>query len=103
MTDNLPLRWIISPSKDLPTMASARVQRWAMQLRALDFSIEHRKSQDMGPADMLSRLNETEAIVETVNLINLELNSLPLSYVLIAYETQECPVLSKVTDCIRNG
>ena len=51
-----PLMYIFGESKSIPSVASARVQRWALTLSAYTYSIKYRKGEDMCSADALSRL-----------------------------------------------
>ena len=55
-TDHKPLSYIFSPTKDIPSIASARMQRWALVLSGYDYDIKHRRGEDNVQADMLSRL-----------------------------------------------
>ena len=40
----------------MPALAAARMQRYALQLAAYSYDVELRRSQDVGVADVLSRL-----------------------------------------------
>ncbi|KAK8781006.1 hypothetical protein V5799_017653 [Amblyomma americanum] len=42
--------------RDVPVMAAARIQRWALLLSAYDYVIKHQPGKDNVPADALSRL-----------------------------------------------
>lgn len=63
-TDHKPLVSVFDDKKGVPTIAAARMQRWAHFLMAIDFAIEHEKYVENSVADMLSRLpmakNSTE-------------------------------------------
>ena len=73
VTDHKPLCAILGPKKGIPTLAAARLQRWAILLSAYTYDIEYRPTKLHGNADALSRLplptNETEKGVLTVFLI----------------------------------
>ncbi|KAK3755133.1 hypothetical protein QZH41_017508, partial [Actinostola sp. cb2023] len=56
VTDHQPLVAILGPKSPVPTLAAARMQRWALILSAHDYEIEYRKSADHVNADALSRL-----------------------------------------------
>lgn len=56
MTDHKPLLTLFGEHKCLPTMAAARIQRWAITLSADNYQIAYRKSEDHGNADGLSRI-----------------------------------------------
>lgn len=56
VTDNKPLATILGPKKGIPTIAAARLQRWAMLLSAYQYTMVCKKSEDNLNADALSRL-----------------------------------------------
>ena len=56
VTDHKPLQAILGPRSAIPTLAAARMQRWALVLSAYDFDLEYRKSVEHLNADALSRL-----------------------------------------------
>lgn len=56
VTDNKPLETILGPKKGIPTIAAARLQRWAMLLSAYQYTMVCKKSEDNLNADALSRL-----------------------------------------------
>lgn len=55
-SDHKPLKFIFDPSKQVPQMASSRIQRWAMTLCGYQYTIQHRTGNQLGNADGLSRL-----------------------------------------------
>ena len=56
LTDHEPLTAIFSPSKGMPALTTARLQRYAIFLASMSYQIKYRKSGDHGNADGLSRL-----------------------------------------------
>ena len=56
VTDHKPLTTILGPKKGVPSVAAARLQRWALLLAAYDYDIEFRSTSAHGNADALSRL-----------------------------------------------
>ncbi|GBO99559.1 Retrovirus-related Pol polyprotein from transposon 17.6 [Eumeta japonica] len=66
VTDHASLKWLMT-LKDL----SGRLARWSLQLQAFDFEIEHRKGSENIVADMLSRSQDEENVVETINIEDL--------------------------------
>ena len=56
ITDHRPLLAILGPTAPIPTLAAARMQRWALVLSAYDYQLECRKSEEHGNCDVLSRL-----------------------------------------------
>ena len=55
-TDHKPLVIILGPKTAVPTLAAARMQRWAVILQAYSYQVEYRPSKEHGNADALSRL-----------------------------------------------
>ncbi|KAL4008501.1 hypothetical protein ACER0C_002353 [Sarotherodon galilaeus] len=55
ITDHRPLVSIFNPQKGIPTMAAARLQRWALFLGAHTYTIEFKGTKLHGNADGLSR------------------------------------------------
>jgi len=56
VTDHKPLTTILGPKTGIPTLAAARLQRWAWILSAYKYKIEFRPTGKHGNADGLSRL-----------------------------------------------
>jgi len=56
ITDHKPLLGIFNPKSAIPTLAAARMQRWALVLSAYDYEIEYKRSEDHANCDVLSRL-----------------------------------------------
>ena len=61
VTDNRALSYILNPSRELPNLAAARMQRYALQLAAYSYTVEWRKSQAMGITDVMSRMPKNRA------------------------------------------
>ncbi|KAL4100823.1 hypothetical protein QTP88_020852 [Uroleucon formosanum] len=94
VTDHLPLKSIFNPSKNIPVVASSRLQRWAVILSSYQYEIQHRKGVDISNADALSRLPQSSNTGENACSILL-LENLPLTY-----KREE---LSLVNDCLILG
>ena len=58
VTDHNPLLAILGPTSEVPTMAAARMQRWALLLSAYDYNIEYRNSDSNSNCDALLRFGE---------------------------------------------
>ncbi|XP_064487549.1 uncharacterized protein K02A2.6-like [Ornithodoros turicata] len=100
LTDHKPLQFIFGPKRGIPTIAAARLQRWAVLLSAYDFSLEHRSSEDNVEPDCLSRLplpsTEGEQHDDVGSFFHLWMDTLPVTCKDIAKETKRNPVLSTV-------
>ena len=56
VTDHEPLLVLLGSKKEVPPLAAARLQRWALLLSAYSYQLEFRKTSKHGNADFLSRL-----------------------------------------------
>ena len=56
MTDHKPLTTIFGANRGVPALAAARLQRWALQLSAYDYTIEFRSTAKHANADGLFHL-----------------------------------------------
>ena len=107
-TDHKPLTHIFSETRATPTMASGRIQRWALTLGGYDYSIQYREGKNMANADALSRLplktqhSEVPRPPELVNLVEY-LDSTPLSCTQIRAWTDQDPIHSKVRKWVQEG
>ncbi|XP_041369851.1 uncharacterized protein K02A2.6-like [Gigantopelta aegis] len=100
-TDHKPLLGLLGENKGIPSMASARLQRWALTLAAYDYHLEYKSGKENENSDALSRL-QLPYFPETVPLLGEEilmlerLESTPLDAKQIKMWTRSDPVLSKV-------
>ena len=107
-SDHKPLQHIFAESRPIPTLASARIQRWALTLSAYNYDIKYKPGKDISNADMLSRLPlpEFPATVplpgETIFLMDT-LESTPVNATRIKNWTNNDAVLAKVRDMVREG
>ena len=60
-SDHKPLQFLFSETKQVATMASSRIQRWAPTLSAYNQQMVFRAGKNQGNADGLSRLPLAEA------------------------------------------
>lgn len=108
LSDHKPLQHLFNETSAVPTMASARIRRWALTLAAYDYTIAYKPGEKHGNADVLSRLPLPEAPAsipipgETVLLVDT-LQSSIVTVRQIRTWTERDPVLSKVRDCILRG
>ena len=56
VTDHQPLTTIFGPKRGVPSLAAARMQRWALLLAAYTYDIRYRSTKDHANADGLSRV-----------------------------------------------
>ena len=107
LTDHRPLTTILSPSKAIPSMAAARLQRWALILAAHNYTIKYRRAADHGNADGLSRLplpvqhKEKPGTIDTFLVNHLE--CLPIRCTDVRRETRSDITLSQVMEMVSTG
>ena len=108
ITDHKPLTHIFSESRATPTMASGRIQRWALILGGYDYAIQYKEGKNMANADALSRLplktpeTEVPRPPELVHPVEY-LDSTPLTSSKIRVWTVHDPILSKVMKWVQEG
>ena len=100
-TDHKPLQSLLNESKAIPTIASARIQRWALTLSMYEYTIKFKSGTTNGNADALSRLPLPDTPAETpmpseLVLLLEHLSSGPLTAVQIKTMTRKDPILSRV-------
>ena len=108
VTDHKPLVTLLGPKTGIPTLAAARLQRWAILLSAYQYEIEYRSTLKHANADCLSRLplpvGDNSEEFDEVKLINsLQIGSLPLTAGQIRKATRADPVLSRVVEYTMTG
>ena len=106
MTDHQPLLALLGPKSPIPTLAAARMQRWALVLSAYDYQIEYRRSEQHANCDALSRLPHedskigSEGKIYSVSAIDKDF---PITAKDIGEATSLDPVLTKVFDFVITG
>lgn len=107
VTDHKPLLSIFNPSKALPPMAAARLQRYALFLSGYSYDIEYKGTKHHGNADALSRspldVVDNDELDEIDLFYSAQFDTLPVTSEKIRYETQRDPVLSQVLDYVQSG
>ena len=107
-SDHRPLEHLFSENKSIPTLASARIQRWALTLCAYDYSISYKPGEKHANADLLSRLPLPDTVTdvplpgETVLLMET-LQTSPVTAEQIKTWTDQDPVLSRVRNLVQKG
>lgn len=105
-TDHKPLLAILGPKSAIPTLAAARMQRWAIVLSAYDYEIEYRASEKHANCDALSRLpleNSTIGSESRIYQVSAIEDDFPITAKQIGKATKVDPVLSKVHHFIVSG
>ena len=108
-TDHKPLVHIFNPSKSIPQMSNARIQRWALFLSAFKFEIEHIKGENNTVADALSRLPLPEEDPdfhvpgEYVNLIEIINNNESFDFDVVKECTDKDTLLCQVREFVKHG
>ena len=108
LTDHKPLKTILGPKNNIPPLAAARMQRWALLLSAYVYDIHFRPTGSHGNANWLSRLplaTETPVVncTDPTAFNVMQLNSLPVQMSEIRAATRTDEVLSKVLCCLQQG
>ena len=112
ITDHRPLLTIFGPKNAIPSMAAARLQRWALFLSGFQYEIKYKNTKVHGNADGLSRLPPSKSTVKpsskSLDCVDVYLfshlnDSLPVTSQMISRETSKDPVLSKVCNMIVSG
>ena len=106
-TDHKPLTAILGPKKGIPSLAAARLQRWAILLSAYDYEIHFKPTSSHSNADGLSRLPlpvTGKAAQDEVSIFNIsQVQALPVTVKHVQVATRRDPVLSKVVTYIMSG
>ena len=106
ITDHKPLLTILGPKSGVPTLAAARLQRWAIILSAYQYDIMFRSTGEHLNADALSRLpaNVATAQDEESSIYHFTLlDELPVTAKEIETATRNDPVLSRVYQYTLSG
>ena len=107
-SDHKPLMYIFGEGKAIPSLASARIQRWALTLSGYTYRVVYKAGREHTNADRLSRLPLSEAPEEvpqppeTVFLMD-HLATVPVSAAQIRTHTERDPTMSKVRQLVMQG
>ena len=107
-TDHKPLQGLLNQSKAIPTLASARIQRWALTLATYQYKIVYKRGSEISNADGLSRLplptsSQTIPVPSEHVLLLEHLSSGPVTATQIETMTRQDKVLSRVLYFVQNG
>ena len=106
ITDHQPLTRIFGPKAGIPSLAAARMTRWALILTGYQYSIRYRSSSENANADSLSRLplkQKAKIDVDENYIFHTYVDSLPVTAQKIAKIVQKDPVLSRVYEYTLSG
>ncbi len=109
ITDYKPLTAIFGTKKGISTLATARLQRWALLLSACTYDIQYKPTESHSNADGLSRLplpviDTCEGRDEGTSIFNVsQILSVPVTFQAIQQATKYDAVLSKVLTYTREG
>ena len=107
VTDHKPLLTLFGPKKAIPSLAAARLQRWALQLSAYSYDIEFRPTEEHSNVDALSRLPLHVNHVSAIDLVDTfmigQLQALPVLAEHVATATRKDVLLSKVYSYVQKG
>ena len=107
-SDHKPLMYLFSATKPTPTMASARIQRWAVTLSSYDYEIQYRHGSQQANADGCSRLplpvSALEIPIPGETILVLEhLDTTPVAAKQVRLWIQRDSLLSKVLQYVLQG
>ena len=108
LTDHKPLTTILGPKAGIPSLAAARLQRWALLLSSYQYQIQYKSTQTHSNADGLSRLPvKTDQSFDSESMPTIfnihQIAALPVTSKQIAAVTRRHPVLSRVVRYLKNG
>ena len=110
VTDHKPLLSLLGERKEIPALAAARMQRWAVILSSYDYKLSFRKTEEHCNVDALSRfpIEESHGSEDgNVNFIHLgycsSLMSGNVTAKKIVEETAKDPILKEVIVKLKNG
>ena len=107
VTDHKPLLALLGPKSGIPSLAAARLQRWAVLLAAYTYHLKFRSTEQHANADSLSRLpldSTGPEHVSEASLYNIaQLKSLPVTSKQVEQGTSKDPTLSLVWRYTKEG
>ncbi|XP_055918725.1 uncharacterized protein K02A2.6-like [Eupeodes corollae] len=103
ITDHQPLVSIFNPSKKLPQMTIARLQRWAIILMSYSYTIRYRPTAQHANADCLSRLpigpdeefDNMDESCHTLDVYSSFIEDFPINSSTVAEHSKKDSILNK--------
>ena len=107
VTDHRPLLKLLGNHEDVPTLASNRIKKWALQLAAYDYEMQYLAGKENVHADFLSRqpmqsVSPSEEETVTVQVLLIENDSI-IKAAVVRAESAKDSVLAKVIRYTVNG
>ena len=107
ITNHKPLLGLLAEDKPIPSLAAARIQRWAIILSSYDYTLTYKSGATNSNADCLSRLLTAQNVNVSSKLDNVvyltELDASPVTSEEVSYHTKTDVVLSKVCTYVKRG
>ena len=112
LTDHKPLTTILGPKTGIPSIAAARLQRWALLLSCYQYQIKFKSTQSHANADCLSRLplslsdssESSDVLPSSTSVFNInQISAMPISSIQVAEATRRDPTLSRVLLYTKQG
>lgn len=105
ITNHMPLQTMLGPKTGIPTIAAARLQRWAVTFSAYTYSLKFKPTSENVEADCFSRLPlhvvDSDEADETFYYLRLQ--SMPVTSKDITRATAQDPLLCKVIELTNTG
>uniref|UniRef100_A0A0K0FWA5 RNA-directed DNA polymerase n=1 Tax=Strongyloides venezuelensis TaxID=75913 RepID=A0A0K0FWA5_STRVS len=106
-TDSQPLKFLLDPDANLPTVMLRRIDRWLYQLRKFDFTAEYIPTQRSGYVDALSRLPLKDTlsleVQEKRNPVIAVIEATPLEMDKIREESKKDKIVKEVIMWLNSG
>ena len=107
VTNHKPVTTILGHKAGIPSLAAARLQRWALILSAYSYTIEFRPTKQHANADGLSRLplgTHKETALDCIETFMIgQIQAMPVTAEQVQTTTHRDPVLSQVFRYVQNG
>ena len=107
VTDHKPLTSILHPHKGIPVMTAQRLQRYALFLSGMNYTIKYRSTKEHANCDGLSRLPVPETRKDQQDPAAVfelhQIDTVPVDNKQLKLETRRDPVLSRVMDYVMTG
>lgn len=102
-TDHQPLLGILASDKPIPSLAAARIQRWAITLAAYQYELRYRYGKNMEVADALSRLPLPVKHKDDTQECLAVFDSTPITASEVASATKRYRIISRVVQFTLSG